>query len=929
MRYRTMLVFISLVFSALVSQGQTTLTGKVINPQNEPLTGVSIKIKGSSTGTATNVEGRYSLNVKAGEKYTIEVSLIGYEGKSISEVEILAGQDNVLDIVLTPAEKNLETVTVRATTRRQENTVALLNFQKNNSALSSGLAADFIKRTPDKNTGEVLRRVSGASIQDNKYVIVRGLSDRYNQALINNAPMPSSEPDKKAFSFDIIPSSMIDNIVINKTATPDLPGEFAGGLVQINTKDVPTKNVISLGFSLGYNTQSTFKDFISNERNPTDWLGFDDGTRSLPSKVPSIESFRSLSDQEKIELTKSFPGDVYSQKVTKAAPITTFNLSWSNTAKLKNGAKFGTIIGVNYRNSRVIFDDVERGRFETVRSPIFTGTEVQNRYTVNTGALANFTYVQGKHKISFKNLFNQLFDDNYFVRSLENVGRLQNVSLRSSFLNQRSLYSGQLEGEHAITKSGIKFSWNGNVSYNNKTQPDFRTAQYVRSLNNTGDFELDDDDTRRFYSDLKDYSAGVNGSVLIPLDVNGTKQILKIGGSNLSRFREFRARVFRYRPASSSTDISIPYDEAFLPSNINSNGLYLDEQTQNTDRYEGISVLNAGYVMLDNKIGNKLRVIWGGRLEYFEQFLSSRDLSLKRVVINTEKYDFLPSINTTLTLNTKNQLRVSASKTVARPEFREIAPFQFFDYEQIWGVSGDSTLRRTSIINLDVRYEYYPNPGELISFGLLAKKFNDPIELRMDPGSNGDRWLFTYANADEALLYGGEVEIRKNLDFVNEKLKNLTFLGNFTYLFSEVKLTTQQASGKEVQQDRPLYGQSPYLLNVGFQYTSKNWNASVLYNRIGPRLYLVGDPIGAGFYDIYEKPRNLLDMQLARKFDDGKGEIKLTVSDIFNNAFAFYDNPTSKAGYDYNGGDRINYSYKPGTTFTLGFTYDFNLSNRK
>jgi hypothetical protein len=929
MRYRTMLVFISLVFSALISQAQTTLTGKVINPQNEPLTGVSIKIKGSSTGTATNVEGRYSLNVKAGEKYTIEVSLIGYEGKSISEVEILAGQDNILDIVLTPAEKNLETVTVRATTRRQENTVALLNFQKNNSALSSGLAADFIKRTPDKNTGEVLRRVSGASIQDNKYVIVRGLSDRYNQALINNAPMPSSEPDKKAFSFDIIPSSMIDNIIINKTATPDLPGEFAGGLVQINTKDVPTKNIISLGFSLGYNTQSTFKDFISNERNPTDWLGFDDGTRSLPSKVPSIEAFRSLSDQEKIELTKSFPGDVYSQKVTKAAPITTFNLSWSNTAKLKNGAKFGTIIGVNYRNSKVIFDDVERGRFETVRTPIFTGTEIQNRYTVNTGALANFTYVQGKHKISFKNLFNQLFDDNYFVRSLDNVGRLQNVSLRSSFLNQRSLYSGQLEGEHAVSKSGIKFSWNGNVSYNHKTQPDFRTAQYVRSSNNTGDFELDDDDTRRFYSDLKDYSAGVNGSLLIPFNVNGTKQILKLGGSNLSRFREFRARVFRYRPASSATDISIPYDEAFLPSNINSNGLYLDEQTQNTDRYEGISVLNSGYVMLDNKIGSKLRVIWGGRLEYFEQFLSSRDLSLKRVVINTEKYDFLPSINTTLTLNAKNQLRISASKTVARPEFREIAPFQFFDYEQIWGVSGDSTLRRTSIINLDVRYEYYPNPGELISFGLLAKKFNDPIELRMDPGSNGDRWLFTYANADEALLYGGEIEIRKNLDFVSEKLKNLTFLGNFTYLFSEVKLTTQQASGKEVQQDRPLYGQSPYLLNAGFQYNSKNWNASVLYNRIGPRLYLVGDPLGAGFYDIYEKPRNLLDVQLARKFDDGKGEIKLTVSDIFNNAFAFYDNPTSKAGYDYNGGDRINYSYKPGTTFTLGFTYDFNLSNRK
>jgi hypothetical protein len=465
----------------------------------------------------------------------------------------------------------------------------------------------------------------------------------------------------------------------------------------------------------------------------------------------------------KIERTKTFKGDVYSEETNKALPITTINLTWTNVAKFKNDASFGTIIALYHRQGMTIYDEVERGRFEQVRSPIFTGTEVQNRYSVNAGVLANFTYIKGKHKISFKNLFNQLYEDNYYNRTLNNTGRLQIVSLRSSFLNQRSLYSGQLEGEHVLTKSGIKFKWNGNFAYNYKTQPDFRTAQYVKSSSDpAAKFQMDEDDTRRFFSTLQDYTTGANGSLTIPFALGNNKQTLKVGGGTLLRFRDFKARAFVYRAASSSTDITIPYDQAFLPGNINSNGVYLDEQTQNTDKYFGVSALNSGYVMLDNKIGEKFRVIWGARAEFFEQFLSSRDLSLKRVVINTEKWDILPSLNLTYSVNNKNQIRFSASQTVARPEFREIAPFQFFDYEQIWGVSGDVDLKRTSILNGDIRYEYYPKSGELISLGILAKHFDNPIELRMDPGSNGDRWLFNYANADKALLYGAEVEVRKS-----------------------------------------------------------------------------------------------------------------------------------------------------------------------
>ena len=580
--------------SSFISLAQTQrLTGRIFNNKNEPVAGATVKIVGSSVGASTNVEGRFSLNLNPGTKYTLEISSVGYAPKLITDVEVIAGQANDLDIALEPMAKTETEVVVRTTTRRQESTNSLLNFQKNNTAVSSGLAADFIRRTPDRNTGEVLKRVSGTSIQDNKFVVVRGLSDRYNQAFINNAPMPSSEPDRKAFSFDLIPSQMIDNIIINKTATPDMTGEFAGGLIQINTKDIPTRNQLSVGVSLGYNTQSSFKDFTSNPRNTSDWIGFDDGTRSIPSAVPSIEKYRALPLEEKIKVSKDFPGDVYKEEVKRAAPITTFNLTWTNAARLKNNASFGTILSLYHRRGMVMYDDVERGRFESEasgRTPIFTGTETQNRYSINAGGLANFTYIKGKHKVSFKNLFNQLFEDNYYSRNLVNLGRLQNVSLRSSFLNQRSLYSGQLEGEHSLTASGVKLSWNGNFSLNNKQQPDFRTAQYVQTLNTpNAEYEMDDDDTRRFYSELQDYATGLQGALSIPFLLSNKNQTLKLGGSTFMRFRDFRSRTFRYRPASNSVDITKPYDQAFLSDNISADGLYLDEQTQNTDKYFAVS----------------------------------------------------------------------------------------------------------------------------------------------------------------------------------------------------------------------------------------------------------------------------------------------------------------------------------------------------
>ena len=921
---RTVLLLFSLIFSATLVYGQDTrLSGKVLNTKNEVLPGATVNIDGKQL--IADVEGRFYATLSAGKKYTITVSNAGYATKAVTDVEVSLKGENYLEIILEESrQSDLTGVVLKTTSRRQENTNTLLALQKNNSSLSNGIAADFIRRTPDKNTGEALKRVSGASIQDGRFVVVRGLSDRYNAAVINNAQLASTEPDKKAFSFDVIPASLIDNIVVNKTATPELPGEFAGGLVQINTRDVPGRNLLSLGISFGFNTQSVFSDFTSNGRNGTDWLGFDDGTRKLPAGFPAkAQAYRSGSIASQLEWSGLFNADVYHEKQATALPTQTYSLTWGNSKSFTNGGILGTIVSLQYRNSMLKYN-VERKLHQQDGEEVVILNDVQNKYTVNVGALANITYVKGRHKVSFKNLFNQLFDDNYYTRRGVNSDRVQDVYFLSSVLNQRSLYSGQLEGEHQLTQGGIRLRWNGNLSYNAKSQPDLRTISYFRPQGTNNSYEYNDDDTRRFFSDLEDYSYGANGTLTIPFEMGKLKQSFKAGASTLIRIRDFRSRIFQYVPASPSSfdpdKATLPFDQIFDDQNIAGDGFRLNEFTNNQDKYFGVSVLNGMFGMFDNKIGGITRLVWGLRVENFQQFLTTRDVTSKRVNVLTEKWDFLPSFNLTLSPNNKHNIRLAGSRTVARPEFREIAPFSFYDYELNYSVNGNPDLTRTAVTNADIRYEFYPRGGEAISIGAFYKDFRDPIELRLDPSSVLDRRNYGYSNADKAYSVGAELEIRKGLDFIGEAFSNFNLFSNITYIYSKVTL---QGS---VTSTRPLQGQSPYLVNLGLQYNSRQggWSGSALYNRMGQRLALVGNQ---DFPDVYERPRDQVDLQLAKKIMKEKGELKLTWSDLLNPANYFYENVDSRKAYSA-GTDRLFNAWKPGSTITLGFTYDFNLGKK-
>jgi hypothetical protein len=930
-KYHLLLLLSTLVLSA--SAQNIRLSGKIINAKNEPVPSATIAVQGNERAIAADVEGRFTITLQAGQKYSITVSSAGYNTKVVEDVTVTADGNNTITVVL--EDKTLTEVVVRSSARK-ESTSALINFQKNNTAVSSGLAADFIARTPDKNTGEVLKRVSGASIQDNKFVVVRGLGDRYNVAYINGAQLPSSEPDKKAFSFDVIPASVIDNIVINKTATPDLTGEFAGGLVQVTTKDVPARSFLSVGFSLGYNTVATGKDFISNTRNNNDWLGFDDGTRKLPFGFPaSRQLYNGLANQpdgldQRLAMTRLFRDDVYKEEDGTAGPIQTYNIAWGNRKVMKNGGTFGSIISVVYRKSLLTYG-VNRNLADDKAEPVQSYFDAQNKYSVNLGAMANFTYVKGKHKISFKNLFNRYFEDNYYKRVGPNFDRGGDVMLLSSVLNQRSFYTGIFEGNHQLNWKGVKVYWNAGYSLNDKSQPDLRTMAYFRGgVGSNNPFEWDQDDTRRFFSNLQDHGVSGNLAVTFPFELFKQQQSLKIGGSGMLRFRDFKSRIFRYVEASGSFDHDLrflPFDQIFNNSNISREGFVMEEFTNNEDKYFALSALNAGYVMFDNKFSDDIRLIWGARVEYFEQFLHTKDRSAKRIIINPEKWSILPSVNLSINLNSRNIIRLSGSQTVSRPEFREIAPFQFFDYETTFGIRGNPDLKITNIYNIDARYELYPAAGEAITIGGFMKRFTNPIEFRLDPGSVLTRRNYFYQNARDANTYGVELEVRKNLRFLggnSDLLSNFSLFANFTYIFSEVKFD-DEALGKVVSADRPVQGQSPYLVNGGLQYTSKTagWNATLLYNRVGNRLALVGYQ-SFGFPDVYENPRDVLDIQVSKRVFKKKGEIKLGVSDLLNQYILYYENVDNNRIYD-SKVDRIWSQYKPGATITLGFTYDFDL----
>jgi len=925
--FRRTALTVLVLFLGITAYAQTGKISGVVSDKKtgETLIGVTVKIKGTTKGVSTDVDGKYVLQAMANGKHTLEFSYVGYQTKEVSDVEVKGPSVTSLNIVLSEAGgQNLQEVVVKASFK-QESVNSLYAQQKNSALISDGISSDQIKKSPDKNTSDVLKRISGATIQDNKFVVVRGLSDRYNTATLDGSTLPSTEANRKAFSFDIVPSNLVDKITISKTATPDLPADFAGGAVQILTKDIPDQNFFSIGVGYGYNSQSTFKDFLGTKKNALAYLGYEDGSKQLAENFPSREAISkgTLSPSKNIAALKSLPND-YAIKNTSALPTQNYQFNLGRVKHFESGNSFGATLSATYRNSQTINQDVERNFY------VYDYRDNQYKFSTNLGALANFAYSFGKNKISFKNIYNKNYDDNYTVRT----GLREKTVLNQFYaydIMQKSLFKTTLEGDHQIGEGNNKLKWTASYSNIGNNQPNQLKINYQKPLSAQNDpsvpyqaniTSLGKDNTRLF-SDLNEniYSGDVNYNT--PFKLFDASTTMKVGLGSQYRERTFDARFIGAQLTTNDPQLqpmirSLPITEIFSQSLFESGVYKIDEVGLELDSYKANSFTNYGYLMLDQKFGENFRAVYGARVENYNVQL----LNTIKTYVDDTQLDVLPSVNLTYSLTKKANLRASYYRTLARPEFRELSLSSYYDYEQLANIQGNPNLKRSLIDNADLRYEIYPEAGQLFSISAFYKHFTNAIEsYRYDVLSTPD---ISFFNTPKAYAYGLELEARKNLNFINESdfFKNTTAYFNLSLIKSKVTNPTDQ---DYIDKTRPMVGQSPYLINAGLQHSAldNKLTFNILYNKIGRRIVQAG---GIRFPSTWENPRDVLDLQVSYKVLKSKGEFKLNAGDILNQRSIIYFDYNGDKKYNGSvgdGGDETMMSYKPGTNISLSFNYTF------
>ena len=969
---RFFLVLFTLFSFSLIHAQTSGIKGVVIEDKTgQPLPGATVTIVELNKSRVTDANGNFTFSKIAPGSYVVKVVALTFQEKEISEVIVVA--DEIYNLTISLLEKNnqLDEVVIKAPTKAKvESVKSLLTMQKNSATVSDGISAETIKRTPDKNTSDVLKRISGASIQDNRFVIVRGLNDRYNFSLLNGSPLPSSESDRKAFSFDIFPSNMLDNIVITKTASPDLPGDFAGGIIQVNTKSVPDKDFQTITVGSGYNTITTFKEEKTYKGSPTDWLGFDNGTRDFPSAIPSTEVFNTLTPTERSEIAKTFEYD-WSIKNETFKPNTSFQYSIGRNYDIKDKV-FGFLFSAthNISNNFNEFADSDFQQSGTDDPSVLLSNYKGGNFSqqVLTSALANFSFkFNQNNSLTFKNILSLNSRDLVTIRQgKEDVTDLPVFDEDVRWFTSNRIYSGQLGGEHYLPKTKIKIGWSAFYSDIFRNIPNLRNNRYITAdpdstdpiastpnaiiTANTGGSRYGGG---MFFSENKENISGLKFDISKKFTIGEdfTNEI-KTGAFVQTRNRDFFARQMQYNRLLDNgifdeSLITLPNETIFNVENMGVlspgvNGFTLFEVSKFTDAYQAGSKLNAGYLMLDNRY-KKFRLVWGVRVEDFTQTLDTRLTETEYLYLETNQVDFLPSANLIFSINPKKNLRFSYSKTLNRPEFRELAPFGFYDFTNRFFTQGNPDLVRATVQNYDIRYEFYPGKGQLFSVSYFFKKFKNPIEIIQQTLNK----TLTYGNANSAKCSGVEIEFRTLLSSIfnagsNVLLDDLTLFSNLAIIKSNADVSNINNANPE--KSRPMQGQSPYVFNAGLQYANKDngWIVSTNINRVGDRIVFGSSEVQPS---LWEKSRTFLDVQIAKTFYKNRMELKLNIQNILAQDQIFYQNiytedvpqsssitnlsnliftgdPLNEDGYDPKTDDVI-LRTKFGRVFSLSMTYNF------
>lgn len=914
------------------------IKGNVVDKKTqEPIIGATVEAVGTGKRTVTDVDGNFDLKgLKKGAKYTITVKYLAYKTQNIDGVQAMSdGTGNPIKIALSADEQQLGEVTVTGVERKNTD-VATIQAAKSSSVIVSNVSAQEIQRTQDSNAGEVIRRVPGVSLIDDKFVMVRGLSQRYNNVWINGGAVPSSEADTRAFSFDMIPSSQIDNLTIVKVPDAEYPADYTGGFILVSTKEIPVTNSFHVSVGGNWNSQSAFSDFMSTKGSGADWLDFDSGFRSLHGGMDA--NLSSLGQNSGGNTMYSLTNNHFNNdwKVKKITPFGDLKLGadWSRSWMI-NRTKLGMTSAINYTNEyrtmlgmiNNLYDayDVENDK----ENPLRLSTDNQYNHNVRLGAMLNFTLLSpsGNNKYQLKNIFNQIGNSRYTNRDGIDA---QSETFRSAeyYYRSRTTYTGQLTGRH--TFSGDALDWSVGYAYANRRLPDRRKYILYNEDTSTDQYSwLYQNDVSREWTSLDEHIISLQANDEHQFKFGDWEPKLKAGVYGEYRTRNYKTRNFFYFYDLENNTLPTGFQTMDMTQLLSdsqyfgADKLYLLEQVDKRNDYSGHNTLASGYLSATLPFGN-FSFLAGLRYEWNQMELVSNTRSDKESHSSHfyRKGDFFPSINATYKIDNMNQVRFSYGRSVNRPEFREVSPSVYYDFDLASNVQGNYDLKNCYVDNVDLRYEWYPSRGEVISLAAFYKHFDSPIEW-VYTVTGGTDLIYSYANAKAANNYGLELDIRKNLDFLG--LPDFSWSFNGSLIHSRVKFDKGS-----VYYDRPMQGQSPYLINTGLFYKNERaqLNINLLYNRIGKRIVGVGRTMGSGdpdknvrVPDSYEMPRDAFDLTASKKF--GKHfEVKFAVRDILNQSVSFKQ--FSDVTYS-NGNTRkieeITRKYKPGRNFQLTLTY--------
>lgn len=941
------LLFLAVANLAIAATG--TLRGTVIDDSNgETIIGAYVIVEGTSNGTSTDIDGNYTIKLEEGT-YSIKFSSIGYTDKVISEVNIKAGEVTIINTRLSDQAEQVDVVVVTAK-RNTRSEAALMTIQKKSSNVIDGVSSEAFKKTGDATAAAAIKRVTGVSVEGGKYVYVRGLGDRYTKTILNGMTIPGLDPDKNTVQMDLFPSNLIDRIVVYKSFTPNLPGDFTGGMVDVTTKDFPARKTLDISLGYSYTTGMNFnRNFVLSKQTAANWFGFAGNKSKLHFNPNTQIPDESQSDPLLNKLSKGFDKELGVDKGVPTFLNQSYAVSYGDQFE-KNERKFGFNFAFNYSNQFKYYDDVYRGIFfkndnEDVytfdKREVSTGQLGQNE-TLWSGLLGG-AFKFKNHKISLSVLHSQngvRKAADYISRNFESTqATLYKDAIEYS---QKSVSNLLLKGKHAFAEDKFEFGWKLSPTYSNITEPDVRSTKL--SLKN-GRFELQQGDGAaidRFFRTLNE----INFASAFDLTYNfkqwsDEKAKLKFGLANTFKTRDYSILHYTFEATSaaiSNTSIFTEDPNTILQDkNIwtadSRYGMYVKGNKEPDNEYSSMMNIAGAYAMAELPLTKQLKSIFGLRVEnaiinydgYYKKPIDS-------MVYNA--FAFLPSLNLVYRLKENMNLRASYSRTVARPSFKEKSTAHITDPISQTVFIGNLNLVETDVDNVDLRWEYFFNRGEMVSVSGFFKNFTNPIEVvryEKSPDNIKPR------NIGGAMVFGGELEFKKNFGFINDKWKGLSVGANFTYIHSmvnmkEVITEDEDGSGNAVQTEfalrekyartgekistfRTMQGQAPFIVNSFINYSADSLGieANLSYNVQGKRLAIIGSGIVP---DVYEDPFHSLNFKFSYKFGK-KDQMKLSFSAknlIGDNFYQFYDSYKAPEAATYS-------SYSKGRSFSLGFSY--------